>query len=105
YFTSAAAACISTLSLHDALPIFNNTQQPLHLIFLKEYHVGQVVTKKTLFKHPTMVRIEGQFFVNIFYDSFNGCRCQGKYWNIRRSEEHTSELQSRENLVCRLLLE
>src|SRR5690606_40497237 len=28
-----------------------------------------------------------------------GYRCQG------RSEEHTSELQSRENLVCRLLLE
>src|SRR5690606_41566652 len=28
-------------------------------------------------------------------------------WQIRhrRSEEHTSELQSRENLVCRLLLE
>src|SRR5690606_39530519 len=25
--------------------------------------------------------------------------------NARRSEEHTSELQSRENLVCRLLLE
>src|SRR5690606_41489150 len=24
---------------------------------------------------------------------------------VRRSEEHTSELQSRENLVCRLLLE
>src|SRR5690606_39419226 len=29
-------------------------------------------------------------------------RC-GKKWD--RSEEHTSELQSRENLVCRLLLE
>src|SRR5690606_40117931 len=26
-------------------------------------------------------------------------------WIERRSEEHTSELQSRENLVCRLLLE
>src|SRR5207302_5665240 len=26
-------------------------------------------------------------------------------WIIARSEEHTSELQSRENLVCRLLLE
>src|SRR5690606_42032439 len=26
-------------------------------------------------------------------------------FRIRRSEEHTSELQSRENLVCRLLLE
>src|SRR5690606_11435926 len=25
--------------------------------------------------------------------------------NLQRSEEHTSELQSRENLVCRLLLE
>src|SRR5690606_39662278 len=25
--------------------------------------------------------------------------------NVTRSEEHTSELQSRENLVCRLLLE
>src|SRR5690606_19470906 len=27
-----------------------------------------------------------------------------QHWNVR-SEEHTSELQSRENLVCRLLLE
>src|SRR5690606_41628394 len=26
-------------------------------------------------------------------------------WRSRRSEEHTSELQSREKLVCRLLLE
>src|SRR5690606_41884559 len=26
-------------------------------------------------------------------------------WKAVRSEEHTSELQSRENLVCRLLLE
>src|SRR5690606_41275480 len=26
-------------------------------------------------------------------------------WKASRSEEHTSELQSRENLVCRLLLE
>src|SRR5690606_39707277 len=26
-------------------------------------------------------------------------------FSFRRSEEHTSELQSRENLVCRLLLE
>src|SRR2546430_2972767 len=28
-----------------------------------------------------------------------------KTWPIRRSEEHTSELQSQSNLVCRLLLE
>src|SRR5690606_39398571 len=30
---------------------------------------------------------------------------QTKVLEHRRSEEHTSELQSRENLVCRLLLE
>src|SRR5690606_40372815 len=29
----------------------------------------------------------------------------GGQYQIDRSEEHTSELQSRENLVCRLLLE
>src|SRR5690606_41189652 len=32
-------------------------------------------------------------------------KCDGDtFWRVR-SEEHTSELQSRENLVCRLLLE
>src|SRR5690606_30563386 len=30
---------------------------------------------------------------------------ESDYWAKQRSEEHTSELQSRENLVCRLLLE
>src|SRR5207302_10416706 len=29
----------------------------------------------------------------------------GRWYATARSEEHTSELQSRENLVCRLLLE
>src|SRR5690349_9204109 len=29
----------------------------------------------------------------------------GRYPNLGRSEEHTSELQSRRDLVCRLLLE
>src|SRR5690606_40501210 len=36
------------------------------------------------------------------------CRCAERSENevtLQRSEEHTSELQSRENLVCRLLLE
>src|SRR3989440_7072237 len=28
-----------------------------------------------------------------------------KTWSLSRSEEHTSELQSRSDLVCRLLLE
>src|SRR5688572_32015253 len=32
-------------------------------------------------------------------------RCDGDDLTPRRSEEHTSELQSQSNLVCRLLLE
>src|SRR5690606_41941609 len=35
----------------------------------------------------------------------HGCGSVPVYWDDSRSEEHTSELQSRENLVCRLLLE
>src|SRR5690606_40734016 len=38
-------------------------------------------------------------------DYANQLREKQKVKRIYRSEEHTSELQSRENLVCRLLLE
>src|SRR3712207_7429609 len=34
-----------------------------------------------------------------------GCVVLGSLVEVRRSEEHTSELQSRQYLVCRLLLE
>src|SRR2546429_9225520 len=34
-----------------------------------------------------------------------GCRCTAAGMTSTRSEEHTSELQSRLHLVCRLLLE
>src|SRR5690606_41707419 len=34
----------------------------------------------------------------------DGAEAQARH-RVKRSEEHTSELQSRENLVCRLLLE
>src|SRR5205809_7316926 len=33
------------------------------------------------------------------------CPIEGQAYHFRRSEEHTSELQSRLHLVCRLLLE
>src|SRR5690349_22486107 len=35
----------------------------------------------------------------------NRCRTEGQPSADQRSEEHTSELQSRRDLVCRLLLE
>src|SRR5436309_12682060 len=38
-------------------------------------------------------------------DLGSGMKSVGEVMAIGRSEEHTSELQSRENLVCRLLLE
>src|SRR5688572_32427268 len=37
-------------------------------------------------------------------DRFSRQRLEGS-WRYHRSEEHTSELQSQSNLVCRLLLE
>src|SRR5690625_6687946 len=37
-------------------------------------------------------------------DAFTGCDIWHA-WELSRSEEHTSELQSRGHLVCRLLLE
>src|SRR5690606_40257569 len=49
------------------------------------------------------------FSISISSGSFNTLRCLASarlmYKSLSlRSEEHTSELQSRENLVCRLLL-
>src|SRR2546429_5205743 len=47
-------------------------------------------------------RRRGKFTLNPMYWSIGGLRPTSK---PRRSEEHTSELQSRLHLVCRLLLE
>src|SRR5256885_12089560 len=51
-------------------------------------------------------------YTTLFRSSFQGFFCQMSSWksgsqwlSSRRSEEHTSELQSPCNLVCRLLLE
>src|SRR5436309_5032447 len=74
--------------------------------------------RSTLFPYTTLFRSEVQ-------DRHPGAHCFIKVWSLKsgslelkkearsssrafffsRSEEHTSELQSRENLVCRLLLE
>src|SRR5205085_11822511 len=39
------------------------------------------------------------------YDAAGNYQVRGTYFYTNRSEEHTSELQSQSNLVCRLLLE
>src|SRR5947209_16039888 len=76
FFSATAPANISTLSLHDALPIWPDHR--LHALALDQLlHLGAGLRR-------------------------HAPRCRS--WSSR-SEEHTSELQSRQYLVCRLLLE
>src|SRR5690606_41489784 len=84
-----------SLSLHDALPI---------------YHPAAVVPAAT---HPGIVRSVERGVNSMWNQWTNPTRPKivAEWLAIvgsvtrERSEEHTSELQSRENLVCRLLLE
>src|SRR5690606_41365423 len=54
----------------------------------------------------TNVFVSGQWRTGLAYDAFGRLRIRKEYnwqsgaWVQSRSEEHTSELQSRENLVC-----
>src|SRR2546430_5141926 len=61
--------------------------------------------RSTLFPYTTLFRSCCDGALQIKYvGSFDG-RQQAPDKSLRRSEEHTSELQSQSNLVCRLLLE
>src|SRR5690606_41940129 len=95
-FNVTATTDIYTLSLHDALPIF---LQLLHIInnhngFSFFFCLGKNRKIKKHNRSQTKKDLNSFTFHNKFFLLFN-----------MRSEEHTSELQSRENLVCRLLLE
>src|SRR5688500_19577932 len=81
----ALSSVIYTLSLHDALPI--STGKPAILTFEGGYHGGVLYFRK------------GGAPLNLPIPTFSAT------YNDARSEEHTSELQSPCNLVCRLLLE
>src|SRR5690606_42045032 len=85
---------IYTLSLHDALPISCSQEWIAHL----------------LDDHCRSPRMGGTATAGDFRQPAPGRRgaarpCTRHFPQPSRSEEHTSELQSRENLVCRLLLE
>src|SRR5690606_41877114 len=87
-----------TLSLHDALPIYGR-----HRTFRSVQMAGRP-------DHPAGGRTGSRYAPARSHRRFAG-RAQGAVAaplrgdRRGRSEEHTSELQSRENLVCRLLLE
>src|SRR5437660_9995181 len=74
-----------TLSLHDALPISDPGLDPDHLLAGWPRDVWGAL----------VLQVMGQQL----------SRAAAASILARRSEEHTSELQSRGHLVCRLLLE
>src|SRR5260370_16223152 len=64
--------------------------------------------RSTLFPYTTLFRswLVLMRLANCFWDRFRACRWRRTARAAStRSEEHTSELQSHLNLVCRLLLE
>src|SRR5690606_39846311 len=96
YLTAAAPTSISLLSLHDALPIL------LHV-----NRVAPTPVEGRCESSPEMLH-HGAKYPCICSDFALTRRVHYVYTEIGhdvRSEEHTSELQSREKLVCRLLLE
>src|SRR3712207_8666186 len=84
FFNDTATTEIYTLSLHDALPIFRPLRQPRQRL-------------------PELSEVPGQ---DAHHLPARRARHGGQRLPRRlRSEEHTSVLQSRQYLVCRLLLE
>src|SRR5206468_11733101 len=86
-FNATATTDIYSLSLHDALPI-------CHRLFRRNPPSTTTVSNSAL-SSPVQ---RGLLMTAKWSRSRSSCRPD-------RSEEHTSELQSRSDLVCRLLLE
>src|SRR2546430_12550894 len=63
--------------------------------------------RSTLFPYTTLFRSRGHAVLEIgaHTSPVRAPTVEGIARGVRRSEEHTSELQSQSNLVCRLLLE
>src|SRR5690606_42158214 len=83
FFPAPATAGIYTLSLHDALPISRSRRRRRHHRAPGLDHALDQAGAIAIRHIRGLVRVPDD----------------------QRSEEHTSELQSRENLVCRRLLE
>src|SRR2546430_10817698 len=63
--------------------------------------------RSTLFPYTTLFRSHADLVSGNFFETLGVQPALGRLFtlNDERSEEHTSELQSQSNLVCRLLLE
>src|SRR2546430_5915447 len=83
FFNDTATTEIYTLSLHDALPISRI--------------LAKIAAFAMTFERPKQLAFRTLSQTGIAY--------RESPLSKSRSEEHTSELQSQSNLVCRLLLE
>src|SRR5690606_41911846 len=96
FFPAPATTEIYTLSLHDALPIY--LEQQGAGTGLPQLQVERLQWLGLYRLLPGRRRRFGnRGWLSLLAGGIGTGSC--------RSEEHTSELQSRENLVCRLLLE
>src|SRR5207302_11156344 len=97
-------SAISTLSLHDALPICPRLHEDMIKIKDLSARARQIAVTNIGRDEPTLVLTND--LTTPAKDLFARYAERMMVENeLDRSEEHTSELQSRENLVCRLLLE
>src|SRR5690606_41944531 len=93
-----------TLSLHDALPIFTLVELAPRLCARVVPPVLSDYLKRVHERHGVEIRL-GTATPPDADTIVVGVGVVPNVELAERSEEHTSELQSRENLVCRLLLE
>src|SRR2546427_9522035 len=89
FFNDTATTEIYTLSLHDALPILVASRS------FQFRRLGAFQRTRPPYQKSLITPLAHCPLVPVFC-----ANCPPK-----RSEEHTSELQSQSNLVCRLLLE
>src|SRR5690606_41547567 len=94
-----------TLSLHDALPISWFMFTDTILVFDHVKHSIKVVAHVRLDGDIDSSYRIAQRRIDEIVERLERPLGALPYVPFSRSEEHTSELQSRENLVCRLLLE
>src|SRR5690606_40671092 len=103
--TVHAPSLLYTLSLHDALPISRRTSSSRRSPVCFEESSRARIPSGSIGLTSKSLGNRG-----LYSKSSTSCWCPitTSTWTFSRrsrSEEHTSELQSRENLVCRLLLE
>src|SRR5690606_40358211 len=100
FFTASSYHDIYTLYLHDALPIFPHQSSPIKI----PTHL-QMLSPESLHTPAKFQLIELPKDILVFRIFEYLPEYPDQFIILTRSEEHTSELQSRENIVCRLLLE